>query len=122
MSRDPQTYGTIRQKYDEWITLERNRPEREHLRRTETYLPPPREGNPDMSRTIATVIGVGIGVMLLALAMYAFRTASFWADAGRDGAQVGYILIGVFLLIAGGGGIAATINHNFRVLAGTQHH
>ena len=69
-----------------------------------------------MSRTIQAAIGIGIGVVLLGLAVYAFMTAAYWGDFGRDGAQTGYMLVGVFLLIAGFGGIAATWNHNFRVL------
>jgi len=69
-----------------------------------------------MSRLVFTAIGVGIGFVLLLLAVYAFFTASYWSGFGRDGAAVGYTLVGVFLLIAGGGGIIATWNHNFRVL------
>ncbi len=70
-----------------------------------------------MSRMVFAAIGVGIGVVLLALSGYAFYTASYWAGFERDGAQVGYTLVGFFLLVAGAGGIAATLNHNFRVLA-----
>ena len=69
-----------------------------------------------MPRMIAATIGFGIGAILLALAAYAFFTSAFWGSFGRDGAQVGYFVAGVFLLIAGIGGILATYNHNFRVL------
>jgi hypothetical protein len=65
---------------------------------------------------VQAVIGIGIGVVLLALAAYAFYSASYWGSYGRDGAQVGYALTGFFLLVAGLGGIVATWNHNFRVL------
>jgi hypothetical protein len=115
VSRDEATYGRVREQYDAWVDSEANRPERDRLRRTDPYSPKPR-GNSDMSRLVFAGIGIGIGVVLLALSAYAFYTASYWAGFGRDGAQVGYILVGIFLLIAGIGGIAATYNHNFRVL------
>ncbi len=116
MSRDPETYGSVRRRFDFWRELEEDRPTREYLRRqdTVTYTPP---GSSDMSRNVAATIGIGIGIILLALAAVAFGAAARWADLGRDGATVGYTLVGVFLIIAGGGGIAATWNHNFRVLA-----
>ena len=69
-----------------------------------------------MSRNVFAAIGIGIGVILLALSAFAFYTASSWAAFDRDGAAVGYTLVGIFLLIAGAGGIVATWNHNFRVL------
>ena len=69
-----------------------------------------------MSKTVFAAIGIGIGIVLLALSAFAFYTAYEWAEFDRDGAAVGYTLVGVFLLIAGAGGIIATWNHNFRVL------
>jgi hypothetical protein len=75
-----------------------------------------------MSRLVFSAIGIGAGVILLLLAAYAFYTASYWAGFGRDGAAVGYVLVGFFLLIAGGGGIIATYNHNFRVLVRPPEH
>jgi hypothetical protein len=69
-----------------------------------------------MSRTVFAAIGIGIGILLLALSGLAFRSASYWAEFGRDGAAVGYTLVGIFLLVAVRGGIVATWNHNFRVL------
>ncbi|MEX2582531.1 MAG: hypothetical protein WD766_04630 [Gemmatimonadota bacterium] len=122
MSRDERTYGKIRQQYDDWVESEANRPTREYLRREDTYTPPETRGTRDMSRMVFTAIGVGIGVVLLALAAYAFYTAAIWGDFGRDGAQVGYTLVGIFLLIAGFGGIIATWNHNFRVLTRPSRH
>lgn len=123
MSRDDRTYGKVQQKYDEWIELEKNRPARAYLRRDDDYdTPPQNPGDSDMSRMVFTAIGVGLGVILLALAAFAFYTAASWGDYGRDGASVGYTLVGVFLLIAGIGGIIATWNHNFRVLTRTARH
>jgi hypothetical protein len=118
VSRDERTYGRISQQYDEWVEGEAARPEREYLRRTDPTVPSAPRGESEMSRMLFAAIGVGIGVALLALAGIAFYTASAWADLGRDGAQVGYNLVGVFLIIAGIGGIAATLNHNFRVATG----
>lgn len=117
MARDEKTYASLRERYEAWVEYESTRPERDRLRRTERYEPPPREENPDMSRMVFAAIGVGIGVVLLALSAYAFMTASYWSGFERDGAQVGYTLVGFFLLVAGAGGIIATLNHNFRVLA-----
>lgn len=115
MSRDEKTYGKVGDKYDAWVEAESVRHPRDRLRRIDPYQPV-RSGISDMSRTINAAIGIGIGVVLLALAAYAFYSASYWASYGRDGAQVGYTLTGFFLLIAGFGGIFATWNHNFRVL------
>ena len=78
-----------------------------------------------MSRTIQALIGFGIAALILALAAYAFVTASYWGSYGRDGAQVGYIVVGVFLSIAGLGGAIGVWNHNFRVLVrppSSHHH
>lgn len=115
MSRDERTYGKIRQKYDAWVTAEADRPSREHLRRVDAYIPVA-QGSSDMSRTIYAAIGIGIGVVLLGLAGYAFYSANYWGSFGRDGAQTGYTIVGFFLTVAGVGGILATWNHNFRVL------
>lgn len=121
MKRDEQTYGKIRRKYEQWIENESNRPERDRLRRVDPYEPAP-TGTSDMSRFVFAAIGIGIGAILLALSAYAFYTAGQWGDYARDGAQTGYTVVGVFLLIAGIGGIAATWNHNFRVLTRRPEH
>jgi hypothetical protein len=116
VSRDEKTYSRIRRQYDAWVTAETS-PVRERIRRVDTYSPPT-GGNPEMSRTVHAAIGFGIGVLLLALSGYAFSRSGYWGGFGRDGAQVGYALASFFLLIAGSGGIAATWNHNFRVVTG----
>lgn len=116
MKRDEGTYGRIADQYDEWVEIEAGKPVR-----SEPY-PPPQptatksKRGTDVSRIIFAAIGIGIGVILLALAGYAFYTASTWAEIDRGGASVGYTLVGLFLVIAGLGGILATWNHNFRVL------
>lgn len=116
MSRDKKTYGSIAEKYDRWVDYERTRAPRAHLRRVDPTTPVIPGRSTDMSRTIQAAIGFGIAALILFLAAYAFSTAGYWADHGRDGAQVGYILVGVFLCIAGIGGAIAVWNHNFRVL------
>jgi hypothetical protein len=122
VSKDERTYGRVAAQYDEWTRLESQRPERDHLRRSDPALNPVTTDSTDMSRLVFTAIGVGIGLILLALAAYAFVTAASWADVGRESATVGYILVGIFLSIAGLGGIIATWNHNFRVLTRPPEH
>ncbi|HEX2094301.1 MAG TPA: hypothetical protein VHG28_18000 [Longimicrobiaceae bacterium] len=79
-------------------------------------------GGKPMNRMVLMGIGGGIGLVLLALAMLSFVTAGRWSDIARDGAEVGYTLIGFFLTVAGLGSIIATWNHNFRNRgASTQH-
>ncbi len=67
------------------------------------------------SRPVAILAGFGAGLTLLALALYAFSVATRWANVARDGAQVGYAIVGIFLTVAGIGALAATWNHNFRL-------
>ena len=70
-----------------------------------------------MGKTLFSAIGIGIGVVLLLLAALSFVNAAKWAGYARGGAFVGYSVAGFFLVLAGIGGIAATWNHNFRVLS-----
>lgn len=70
-----------------------------------------------MGKNVFAAIGVVIGLLLLALAAQSFLSAYRWAELARDGAATGYTVVGFFLLLAGAGGILATLNHNFRVLA-----
>ena len=121
MKRDKHTYDAVRDKYDEFTELQKDTPmlQRERPRglpEQRPYSPAPDTGS-DMGKTVFMAIGVGIGLLLLALSAYAFYTAASWSDIARNGAQVGYSLVGFFLLIAGVGGIIATLNHNLRVLA-----
>lgn len=122
MKRDRGTYEGVSDKYDEFLDIQSKKPV---LQRT---LPPQRPYSPepdsdsDMGKTVFTAIGVGIGVILLALAGYSLYVANRWGDAGLTGASTGYLIVAFFLTIAGVGGIAATINHNFRVLAKPPRH
>lgn len=122
MKRDRGTYDGVRDKYDEFLEIQSRKPV---LQRT---LPPQRPYTPqpdsesDMGKIVFTAIGVGIGVILLALAGYAYYVARTWGDAGLTGASTGYTVVAFFLTVAGVGGIAATLNHNFRVLARPARH
>jgi hypothetical protein len=116
MNRDPSTYGSIARRYDEWVKIRSERPALERV------LPPPRPYTPEpqrneMGKSVSAAIGVVIGLLILALAALSFATAYRWAELARDGAATGYTVVGFFLLLAGVGGIIATLNHNFRVLA-----
>jgi hypothetical protein len=75
-----------------------------------------------MGKSVSAAIGVVIGLLILALSALSFATAHRWAELARDGAATGYTVVGFFLLIAGLGGIAATLNHNFRVLSPNAKH
>lgn len=122
MKRDRGTYDDVRDRYDEFLEIQSRKPV---LQRT---LPPQKPFSPeagsesDMSKNLFAAIGVGIGVVLLALAGYAFYVASVWGDARLSGAATGYVIVGFFLTLAGLGGIAATLNHNYRVLARPPSH
>ncbi len=121
--RDEDTYGDVSDRYDEWVEIEKNRPAPPRVRSDKPYVHQPYESS-DMGRTVFAAIGIGIGLVLLVLAVLAFLTAGRWADFGRDSAVVGWSVVGVFLLIAGFGAIISTWNHNFRVLTrtGGSHH
>ena len=125
MKRDEGTYGRIGKQYDEYTEIAASKPAaapQRGLPPQRPYVPEPEEA--DMGRTVFAAIGMGIGALLLLLAVYAFVTASNWAGLDRDGAAVGYTLVGFFLTLAGVGGILSTYNHNFRVLTrvGGDHH
>lgn len=115
MSRDKATYGKISDKYDEWEEMEKARPPRATV--PKVYTPEP-ESKLEMGKYIFTAVGLGIALLLLILAGLSFWTAGEWAGYARNGATVGYTLVGIFLLIAAIGGAWATVNHNFRVADG----
>lgn len=116
MKRDESTYGRVRDKFEEWEEIQAHRPPPPRVVPPQKpYHPEPTTGS-DMGKTLFAGIGFGIGALLLLLAVVAFYTAGQWAGYAREGAFVGYTVVGIFLLIAGVGGILATWNHNFRVL------
>lgn len=107
-----QTFDTIRARYDTWAT---NRPPRP-VAAYEDWTPHGPEPEFSMGKMITTAIGVGIGVLLLILAALSFWNAARWSADGREPAAIGYAVTGCFLIVAGLGGLLATLNHNFRVL------
>jgi hypothetical protein len=104
------TFETVRERYEEWS---QNRPPKEEADWTPSGL----EQVSPMPRIIFAAIGVGTGLVLLALSAISFWRAYWWADFGREPATIGFTVIGAFLLVAGVGAIAGVLNHNFRVLA-----
>ncbi|MDB4948842.1 MAG: hypothetical protein JWM27_1491 [Gemmatimonadetes bacterium] len=111
---DP-TFDSVRGRYREWRD-ENPAPASESALSFRDGLPVP-ELSEEAGRVVFTAVGVGIGLLLLVLAATALHAAGTWTEAGRDGAQVGYLLCFVFLTIAGLGGIIASYNHNYRVMA-----
>jgi heme A synthase len=97
------TFETVRERYQEWS---QNRPPEPKADWTPSGLEP---GSP-MPRIVFTAIGVGTCAVLLVLAAISFWRAYWWADAGREAATIGYVVIGAFLLVAGIGGMAAVLS------------
>lgn len=79
-------------------------------------------GGGGMGRMVLMGIGAVTGLVLLALAGLSFVNAAKWGDYARDGAALGYTLVGFFLTLAGIGALLATWNHNFRVVGGAAAH
>lgn len=108
------TYDSVRERYRRWAE--------ERPRRTS----PSAIGMPAIpesaARMLALATGLGLGALLLALAVTSFVAAGSWNEIGRGGGAVAYFLTGCFLTVAGGGCILATLNHLFRVLAGPPAH
>jgi hypothetical protein len=124
MKRDEGTYGRIGKQYDEYSEIAASKPVAapRALPPQRPYVPATEEA--DMGRTVYAAIGIGLGLLLLLLAVISFVSAAKWSGLDREGAAVGYALVGFFLTIAGVGGILSTYNHNFRVLVrpGGHHH
>lgn len=114
----PDTFDTIRAKYDTWSKEENRR-----TPRPGTYTPPDQNpGDGGMSRVVITTIGVGLGLVILLLAAFSFYTAAAWAEVPRSGAANGWLAVGVFLTISGLGCAIGTWHHNFRVLTRPPEH
>jgi hypothetical protein len=106
------TFETVRARYQDWKENHTPAPYRGSTRAYQA----PAAGGGDMVRAAGVVIGAIIGVILLALAAYAFYTAAWWSGYNRDAGVVGYTVIGIFLTVAGLGGLIAIWNHQTRVL------
>lgn len=108
------TFGTVRGRYRDWFGAG-DRGSLPGRTIVDDYdHPGAGAGGGEMSKMVLLGIGAGIGLVLLALSAYTFVNAGTWADIARDGAAVGYAVVGLFLLIAGLGAIVATWNHLFR--------
>ena len=119
MNRDKGTYDAVGGKYEEFLDIQKEKPLLQRVQKPATaqrpYSPAPATGS-DMEKTIGMAIGLGIGALLLLLAGLSAYTASRWSGVGYNGATVGYTVVTFFLLLAGIGGILATLNHNLRVV------
>jgi len=105
-----QTFGTVRDKYDEWSkTAPPRRAARPGAPETNTGLSMATE---NAITRAAVGFAVVLGVAWLALvALIVGRVVPGWAAIDRDAAVVGYSVVAFFLAIAGGGAIIASLNH-----------
>jgi hypothetical protein len=122
MKRDRSTYDSVRARYDEFLEIQKSKPVLQRTLSPRRPFSPETGSDSDMSKNVFAAIGVGIGLLLLALAGYSLYVASRWGAAGLTGAATGYTIIAFFLILGGIGGIAATLNHNYRVLARPPRH
>ncbi len=114
-------FSTVRDRFRQWREEHPAQPAEPSHHGGGMYLPIP-ELSDETGRVVFTAIGVGIGVVLLVLAVTAFFAVASWAQVGRDGASTGYTLVGLFLTVAGTGAIIASWNHNYRVMLREQRH
>lgn len=117
------TQETVRARYQQWFGKGRRPlPGRAVHDGSEYWDETEASGGGEMSRLVLMGIGAVIGLTLLALAGLSFLNATKWGDVHRDGAAIGYTLVGIFLTIAGLGALIATWNHNFRVVGSAPAH
>jgi hypothetical protein len=117
---DP-TYQSVRGRFESWRENNPEKPSKSALGWPEGGLPLP-ELSEEAGKVVFTIIGLGTGLLMLVLAATAFTASKSWGAIERDGALVGYAACGLFLTISGLGCIAATLNHNFRVVGRTPAH
>ncbi len=120
VDRSNPTYRSIAERYDEYVEIVASKPELQQKKEKQKALPPQRPYTPpeenDMGRTVFAGIGFVIAALILVLAAWAFSISAEWASLNRSGAAVGFLVMGICLVISGGGGMIAVWNHNFRVL------
>lgn len=115
MKRDDDAGGTfrsVRERYNRW---EGHEPPRRRAAGIGSVLDNVAISD-EAIRMVGLALGVGTGLLILALAALAFYTAWQWGEIHRDGAATGYTLVGFFLTVSGVGAVLATLNHNYRVL------
>ena len=104
------TYGSVKDRFDSWSAANPRPKSRSALGIPEIDIP---EG---VVRTFALAVGLGTGALLLGLAGIAYYASGTWAEVDRSGSALAYLLVGIFLTIAGLGASLGTLNHVFRVL------
>jgi len=104
------SYGSVKDRFDNWSAANPRPRSRSALGIPDIDIP---EG---VVRGIALAVGVGTGALLLALAAVAYYASGTWGDIERSGSALAYLLVGIFLTIAGLGASLGTLNHVFRVL------
>lgn len=119
-ARDPEaarrTFARVQAQYSDWDRHATDRPRGRPIDLLTNV-------NTDRVADVAGLItGVLAGVLLLGLAAAALRAAVAWGDIARNGAAVGYGAATFFLLLAGVGAIAGTLNHHRRLRAARQRH
>jgi|GEM_PF-1030646 hypothetical protein len=118
-TRDPEaarrTFARVRAQYEDWARHTGDRPRGRPIDLLANV-------DPDRVAEMAGLVaGVLAGLMLLALAAVALRAALFWGAIARNGAAVGYAAVTFFLVAAGVGALAATLNHHRRLRAARAH-
>jgi len=116
------TFGTVRGRYQDWFGAGDRGFLPGRAVGDDDNVRPGSGGGGEMSKMVLLAIGVGLGFTLLALAALSISNAVAWGGIARDGAAVGYSLVGFFLIIAGLGAIFATWNHLFRAAGSSAHH
>jgi hypothetical protein len=104
------TYSSVRNRFRSWSDDNPRPRSRSALGFPDVAIP---EG---VIRTLALVVGLGTGALLLGLAAVAYYASGTWSGIGRSGAGLAYALVGIFLTIAGLGASLGTLNHIMRVL------
>ena len=104
------TYKSVGDRFDSWSAANPRPKSRSALGIPDVNIP---EG---VIRTLALGAGLGIGLLLLVLAAIAYYASGTWFGIDRSGAGVAYLLVGLFLTVAGLGSSLGTLNHVFRVL------
>lgn len=119
--RNDPTYRRAQGQFDQFNEAHPPRRRGSALAWPEDGLPIP-ELSEGTARVVFTAVGLGIGVLMLVLAVVAFVASGSWAEVEREGAATGYALPVLFLTVSGLGCIAATLNHQFRVSRGGGSH
>lgn len=75
-----------------------------------------------IARPMSLVTGLGIGIVLLVLAVTSFVAMGSWSEIGLTGGATAYAVTAFFLTLAGLGCTIGTLNHHLNVLRRDAHH